>query len=242
MEFHFLQTEDGSPTLKLGSKPLTEAEAMHSSKGAFAETVYIYGHAISTTLKHNLNPSFLSLGLGLGYNELLTTALLLQNKSDLSKVRGESFELVPELNENFNAWLTNRNVSNEFQKTYDQILSLCAEHTKQEQALIKAALANLVAQRSWSLNGPLTSETQTSYQLSCFLFDAFSSKTSPELWSEVFINNFLATTAAKSAVLATYACTGTLKRALQKNDFTVTIRNGFAGKRESTFATRGISL
>lgn len=235
MEFHFLQTDDGSPSLKLGPA----AEAMHSSKGAFAETVYIYGHAVSTALQHGLSPSFVSVGLGLGYNELLTTALLLKSKTNLMDVSGESFEIVPVLNENFTAWLADKAVSDEFAKTYDQICTLCAQHTGLERGEIKETLANLVDEGRWSLRGPLTPETKVSKKVSCLLFDAFSSKTSPELWGEDFIESFLKSAAAKKAVLATYACTGTLKRALVKNSFEITIRVGFAGKRESTFATRG---
>lgn len=237
MEFHFLQTDDGSPSLKLSP----EAEAMHSSKGAFSETVYIYGHAISTTIKEGLRPSFLSVGLGLGYNELLTTALLLQNRSDLSQVHGESFELITELNDNFNSWLVDQKISSSFQAAYDQICSLCAQQTSQEQQLIKSSLATLVKNGQWKLRGPLTNKTPLSTKISCFLFDAFSSKTSPELWDEEFISSFLNSAAADCAVLATYACTGSLKRALVKNSFELEIRPGFAGKRESTFAHRGVS-
>lgn len=239
MEFHFLQTEDGSPTLKLGSKPLAEAEAMHSSKGAFSETVYIYGHAIETTIMHGFPLSFLSLGLGLGYNELLTTSLLLKHGCDFTKVHGQSFELVTELNENFKAWLSCDEVDLKFQKTYDSICELCSKHTDQDFHKIKSALQSLVANKQWVLSDALNSESVPLQKISCFLFDAFSSKTSPELWSEDFLNSFLETTSHDQALLATYACTGTLKRSLIKNNFKVEIRPGFAGKRESTFAIRG---
>jgi hypothetical protein len=234
VEFHFLQTDDGSPSLKLGS----DAEAMHSSKGAFAETVYIYGHAVTTAVGKGFSPTFLSLGLGLGYNELLTTSLLLKNSVDFSKVRGESFELVDELTENFKAWLTNRELNKDFQKAYDQICSLCSEHSGQEQTSIKSALRKLVENENWKLQGALTAQTNLPQKISCFLFDAFSSKTSPELWSEDFLSSFLNTCAAPQTILATYAATGTLKRALLKNGFEVQVRPGFAGKRESTFAIR----
>ncbi len=214
---------------------------MHSSKGAFSETVYIYGNAISATLAGGLAPSFLSLGLGLGYNELLTTALLLQSEIDLSKVRGESYELVSELNENFKAWLNDGVINEKFKNTYAQIVNLCAQYSNQEPQVIKTTLAELVRKGQWILHGPITHEVKTSHKISCFLFDAFSSKTSPELWTEEFITSFLKSTAAERAVLATYACTGTLKRGLQRNGFAVTIREGFAGKRESTFASRGMT-
>ncbi len=236
MEFHFLQTDDGSPSLKLG--PVTLAEAMHSTKGAFSETVYIYGHAVTAALASGFSPTFLSLGLGLGYNELLTTSLLLKYKVDLSKVRGESFEIVDELTDNFRTWLQDRQLSPNFQKTYDQICSLCAKHSGLEQNSIKSALRTVVENKNWNLNGALTAQTNLPKKISCFLFDAFSSKTSPELWNEDFISSFLNICSADQALLSTYAATGTLKRALLKNGFEVQVRPGFAGKRESTFAIR----
>lgn len=237
MEFHFLQTDDGSPSLKLAA----DAEAMHSSKGAFAETVYIYGHAISTTLEKKLSPSFFSLGLGLGYNELLTAALLLKHKIDLTQVYGESFELVPELTENFLSWLEGNLVDDSFKNAYDQITNLCSAHVSVGTSEIKDALLTLYRIKNWKFDGPLNEATEFTQKFSCFLFDAFSSKTSPDLWNEEFITKFLETASAKNAILATYACTGSLKRALLKNQFDVEIRAGFAGKRESTFAVREAS-
>lgn len=235
MDFHFLQTEDGSPSLKLGEN----AEPMHNSKGAFAETVYIYGHAICYALQNLPTPSFLSLGLGLGYNEMLTTALLLKTKTPLEQVYGESFEAVAELNQNFLKWLNNDSIDTNFKAAYDQICSLCASHSDQDTEKIKSTLKNLIEGKQWLLRRALEPSTIFDQRFSCFLFDAFSSKTSPDLWQEDFLTDFFDRTANDEAVLATYAFTGTLKRSLQKRNFEVESRPGFGGKRESTFAIRG---
>jgi hypothetical protein len=236
VEFHFLQTEDGSPSLKLG----VDAEGMHNIKGAFSETVYIYGSAISATMDHELSPSFLSLGLGLGYNELLTIGLCISRGVSTSKIYGESFEAVPELVTYFSKWINGEHVPENFQTAYDKIVSLCATECKVEQKQIKETLAQLIANKQWLLRSELNPKTNFAKTFSCFLFDAFSSKTSPELWDETFLTAFLAQTADERAVLSTYACTGSLKRALSKNGFSVNVRQGFAGKRESTFATRNL--
>lgn len=236
MEFHFLQTEDGSPSLKLG----VDAEGMHNIKGAFSETIYIYGTAISTTLEQGLKPSFLSVGLGLGYNELLAIAQCLYQKIPIEKIYGESFESVPELVTYFSNWLVGKPVPENFQTAYDKILSLCAAKFSLEQKQIKETLAELVNSRRWHLRAELSSQTQFTTKFSCFLFDAFSSKTSPELWDETFLSDFFNRTAESQSVLTTYACTGTLKRALLKNNFVVHVREGFAGKRDSTLALRNL--
>lgn len=234
MEFHFLQTEDGSPSLKLGS----DAEAMHNSKGAFSETVYIYGHALQAVIEKGVDLKVLSLGLGLGYNELLMTALALKAKIPLERIYGETFEAVPELNDNFLKWLANESIDQKFKQAYEKICGLCANETNVSPEKIKSTLLSLRDMGRWIFRDALTANTIFTKRFSCFLFDAFSSKTSPELWNENFLIEFFNQAADDEAVLSTYAFTGTLKRALQKTGFEVENRQGFAGKRESTFAVR----
>ena len=74
LEYAFEATEDGSQTLRLG---LGEgaSEAMHSLRGAFSETDYIYGEALRAALTRGWPLNVLSMGLGLGYVELLSAAL-----------------------------------------------------------------------------------------------------------------------------------------------------------------------
>lgn len=239
MNFNFTETQDGSPTLRIGSE--TESESMHSLKGAFSETVYIYGTAIETCLKEKFHPRILSLGLGLGYVELLACALQLRDAPNLSAgFGGESFELIPELREYFQCWVHGEvaNVPPPFVATYDKILDSTSRETKIDRQQIRMRLSELLTSKQWILSGPLSSETKIESQFGCLCFDAFSSKTSPELWTQEFLERFFKTVAADSCVLSTYACTGVLKRALKANDFEVTIRQGFASKRDSTFAVR----
>jgi tRNA U34 5-methylaminomethyl-2-thiouridine-forming methyltransferase MnmC len=75
--------------------------------------------------------------------------------------------------------------------------------------------------------------------ISLFFFDAFSGKSTPELWTPEFLALFLQRVAQEKAVFATYACTGTLKRTLQTAGFVVEKRPGFQGKRDSTTAVLG---
>lgn len=70
------------------------------------------------------------------------------------------------------------------------------------------------------------------------LFDAFSGKSTPELWTEDFLRRILSYFSAPFCVFSTYACTGVLKRILADSQFAVEKRPGFQGKRHSTMAIR----
>lgn len=250
MEYLFIKTEDGSPTVRLGPTrdESSSSEAMHSLKGAFSETVYIYGTAIQLMLDEGMTPRVLSLGLGLGYVELLATGLALKQAKSLSQdaqaalldsFGGESFELVPELRAWFTAWVYGEgDVPAEFRLTYDEILNRTATETSVEATKIRETLAGLVRDGRWKIREALTADTAFTTDFGCICFDAFSSKTSPELWSEEFLLKFFAQVCAPRCVLSTYACTGALKRSLKASGFELTIREGFSSKRDSTFAVR----
>jgi hypothetical protein len=245
-KFQFVTTEDGSLSARIGAPGLAKedcSEAMHSLRGAFSETVYVYGTAISTAAESHFSERVLSMGLGLGYVELLSAAIAIKNDR---QIRGESFEIVPELRSYFEAWLKSSDpsadVSNElpieFKNAYDSICARTAETIQVEAKALHKAFAGAVAQNHWLIRAELNAETTFDEKFGCICFDAFSSKSTPDLWSEDFLCAFLQKTAAPQAVLSTYACTGALKRALKAENFEVQIREGFSSKRDSTFAVR----
>ena len=234
-QFNFTTTDDGSPTVRVD-----DSEAMHSLRGAFSETVYIYGSAIEECLKRGFTPRVLSLGLGLGYVEILSAAFF---RKYGVRGGGESFELLPELRSWFFDWARSRAdlVPPEFCKVYDAILERTAAETGQASLAIRAELAAMLSSENWRLNGPLSSELiplRPPRKFGCICFDAFSNKTSPDLWTEEFLSSFFSDVSAPGAVVSTYACTGALKRSLRTAGYDLDIRAGFANKRESTFAIR----
>jgi hypothetical protein len=87
------------------------------------------------------------------------------------------------------------------------------------------------------ISWPDLANEKNKYAIICY--DAFSSKTSPHLWEESFLQRFFQTLAAPISCVSTYACTGALKRSLKSNDFTLDLRHGFSGKRQCTFARKG---
>lgn len=243
-KFQFVTTEDGSLSARIGAPGLAKedcSEAMHSLRGAFSETLYIYGSAIQKAADDQRNERTLSMGLGIGYVELLSAAIALKTNR---KVGGESFEIVPELRSYFLEWLNEADSKSsdllpaDFREAYTSICARTAESQNIDAADLQAELAKAVAAGNWQIREALDASTEFTKPFGCICFDAFSSKTTPDLWTEEFLRHFLQKTAAPQAVLSTYACTGALKRALKAEGFTVTIREGFSSKRDSTFAVR----
>jgi hypothetical protein len=242
--FKFVETSDGSPSLRLGQED-GESESMHSLRGAFSETVYIYGTAIETCFQENFTPRILSVGLGLGYVEILAAALALKHGVREESLSGESFELVPELREYFRTWLFGAPseqegppVPQEFSAAYEMVLSRTAEHAGVSAEAIRECLKKALAEGRWQIREALAAETGFTRRFGCICFDAFSSKSTPDLWSEDFLLGFLDKAPADQCVLSTYACTGALKRSLRARGFEVSIREGFSSKRDSTFALK----
>ncbi len=247
LAFQFVETADGSLTARLG-----ERETMHSLRGAFNETVYIYGTAYETaqTELGISSPTVFSLGLGLGYVEILSAALAL--KSNVTP-QGESFELIQELNTSFANWAHHNSINENTPpnspssfvapEVYDQIAKRTCDSLKSELVTpqtLRTAIAKSLDENAWTLSGPLTPDIGFKKKFDCIAFDAFSSKSTPELWTREFLDCFLATACAERCVLSTYACTGNLKRALVDAGFKLRIREGYASKRDSTLAVRGI--
>lgn len=236
-QFKFETTADGSRTVRIGAGE-NVSEAMHSLKGAFSETAYIYGHAVETCLNRGFATNVMSMGLGLGYVELLSAGLFLKHGREFDG-RGESFEIVPELRTWFRAWLLGIDVvPDEFAQTYQDIAERVSRQVDVPTTRIFKYLAGLVRDGRWKISSELSAQTVFGDRFGCICFDAFSSKTTPSLWTEEFLNDFFSRSAAPGCVLSTYACTGALKRSLRAQGFDVQIREGFSSKRDSTFAVR----
>lgn len=233
-------TGDGSPSLRLlqGHIPEVEkGESMHHSGGAAEETELIYGRVIHKAFELIPQPHFLSVGLGLGYVEMTVAreALIKRNFNFTL----ESFELVPELREYLKQWLNEGDLSPEISSVYDQVLKYVLKDTTLNSKDLKELLASKLKENFWRLQGPLVADSAFMAKAHCLLFDAFSAKTSPSLWTEEFLVAFLNKATNTDAVVSTYASRGSLKRALAAASFEVQTHEGFKGKRNSTMAFKG---
>jgi len=234
--FDVERTKDGSPTLRLKSK--TEniqnvaeekpPESMHHCAGAAAETHYIYGTALKKifALQAKNTLHILVVGLGLGYIEILAAGI--NQEFPHIKLKITSYEIDAELKQNFQNWIMG---DNNF-----PIYNKVCRHLGYEPSGIKTVLQNVDLQIQDALNA----STVFSAGAHIICFDAFSRKTTQELWSEEFLQYFLSKACDQDCVFATYACTGDLRRALGTQGFTVIKRAGFTEKRNSTLALRGL--
>ncbi|MCB0420670.1 MAG: hypothetical protein KDD61_06725 [Bdellovibrionales bacterium] len=239
-EFQIITTEDGSPSVTWTNADGL-SESMHNKKGALSESLFIYHHAISLVTNKGWTPRFLSVGLGLGYNELIICGHCLQHRIPLAEVSIRSFESSAFLRQNFLDWLQGKapNKSQlDWWKLYYDITESISKHFGTSSTEVKKYLAGLLMLGQWELSKELTPQTVFTETYSAILFDAFSSQVSPALWSEEFLSGFIFDAASPNCVFVTYAAKGTLNRALRQHGFIMEEQQGFGGKRQSTFALR----
>lgn len=235
--FQVVITGDGSPSLL--SELEAQPEIMHHRGGAWSETDYVYGHTLrqwlaSPAAQTTTVAQVCSLGLGLGYNELFTVHEWWRRRGELDSLQLVSFESQAFLRENFLAWVLGEKPS-VLARLYDEIAAKFNSKIS-----LREHLATLLRRGQWQLHGAMDlTEWQGSAHV--YLWDAFSRKASPQLWDEELLRaTFARAPVAAPVVLGTYACLGALKRALKDNGFTVEVREGFQGKRNCTFASRGL--
>ncbi len=250
MSFEFFITADGSPTLVVGGEE-QRVEKMHHSQGALSESLYVYLPVLETLAAQGWPLKIFSLGFGLGYNEMIFTAWWLQGEAQSetfpSLERMDSFESDPRLREFFTQWLEGQPPSEaqeqDFFSAYDQILTALAKKFSVDPEALKIQLLNWRRTGLWRLLSKFSppgdeESSRSEIRYTGFFYDAFSHKMTPELWSESALKNILSVYAEEGCVFATYAATGNLKRALKQLGFDVSLRPGFAGKRQCTLAIR----
>ena len=245
--FEIEMTRDNSPTLRLLHSVDPErdrGESMHHSAGACGETLLIYGNPARRTFEQVPKPSFMVVGLGLGYIEMTIAkeALLLgKSAQDIEKLT--SFESLPELREFFYLWLWDRydQLTSEVHEIYDEALSAvlagCEISPGEIKKFLRVHFPNLE-----SIEGALECTEQVKHQYHAIMYDAYSSKTTPHLWDEEFLVRFFANTCAGVSLVSTYSGRMEFKEALRKNNFEVVSREAFYGKRKSTIALRRMQL
>lgn len=246
-QYQLYSTEDGSPTL-ITTYESGVIEKMHHFKGALTESFYIYAPAVKWCLDHQIRPHVMSLGLGLGYNELISVGVALQHQlSNAATVHGTgygefqnfkmtTFEIDPLLRDEFVMWLTGQ--SSQWSSAYDAIETGVSTQLGLKEGILKAQLCALYQGQNWKLLGGFPEAQVSDDPYSVVLYDAFSAKMDSPLWNEDFLKSFILNHVAPSGVWATYASTGNLKRSLKLSGFTLSKKEGFGGKKESTFATR----
>lgn len=240
MGFDLEQTADQSWTLRMQkshdwseSEPKT-GESMHHSGGAFSETCYIYGPQLEWGLLNHPAPKILSIGLGLGYVEILSATLAVVTQN--SKWKLDSFEIVEGLRKEFENFILKDPTAH----PYENILARMSQAFLVSREQIHECLNAALTEGRLRLHGDLTKFElkKQDYQLICQ--DAFSRKTNPDLWSDEFLAQMLNACDENFCSVSSYASLGPLKRSLKSTGFQLFVRPGFHGKRNCTMATKGI--
>lgn len=193
---------------------------MHHSGGAFSETIYIYEPVVKAAFERFENPTIVSVGLGLGYNEILVA----------KRAAGKPCNLVSfESDENL------RNCFQEFMKGNFSPLNQLYHKICRYFEVDEAEIQEWFQKQNWRCEPALVSPKQIPAPVHGFLWDAFSKNSTPELWEEKFLIECLSRGVTGSTV-ATYASNSVLKRSLKATGYHVDVRDGFQGKRNATFA------
>jgi len=229
-QYKIITTADGSPSLQH-----VNLEPMHSTKGAFSESLYIYLDCITQAHQKIVSPpdelKGVSVGLGLGYNEIISHGYFLKN--NIKNFKLLSFESDNLLKTNFINWLQEQ--STPLQDVYSQITQLTAKYFDLKPQQLKKFITKAYSSQ-FVINGELPAVNVSANKYNFIFYDAYSSKSSPTLWETNFLNSFLKSYTEDKAVFSTYAATSTLNFALKQNGFARLKRPGFKGKRECTLA------
>lgn len=222
--FEPVLTEDGSYTLKQTSLE----EEMHARGGAVSESYFIYYEALKSfflSCKEGDSVEVISVGTGMGYNEVLTAAALLESKVKID-LSVQSYEKEDVLIELFKKRFLSLSDFPYFWSTFSKI-----DLDSEKIAEILKAKVDFHS----SFDEEALSKIKSSKKI--ILFDAYSNKTSEELWSEDFLKSLMAK-CLKGSYFTTYAATGVLNRSLKSEGFKDLKRDGFLYKRESTLAVK----
>ncbi|MBX3039821.1 MAG: hypothetical protein KF789_03805 [Bdellovibrionaceae bacterium] len=229
-------TRDGSLTLKTEG---TSSEAMHHSGGALEETLFIYGEPLREIFSLLPKARIFSLGLGLGYVEFVTAAQAILAGKDFEIVTMESVEPLSQV---LKAFLRGDLSDGEIKSDLENVLGGVSEKTGVSKDLLFQELGRALNEGRWDIRGAFGEDSVPEGRFHGIMYDAFSSKTSPLLWTEEFLSNFWGACANEDSLVSTYACTGNLKRSLKKSGFQLDARSGFQGKRSATLGRRGIFI
>lgn len=227
------KTQDGSLTL---ASVQQGSELMHHSGGALEETYFIYGRPLQRLFEDIPAPSIFSLGLGLGYIEMVTAAIGMRSRKPFQLLTMEIDQNLVNVMLNF---LEESLPAGEIQQDLNSVLEAVAQKFELDPGELKLSLKNASNEKAWQIHGEFSEASTPAAKFHGIMYDAFSSKTSPQLWTEEFLTNFLGACAEQNALLTTYAFTGNLKRALKNEHFEMIDRTGFQGKRQSTLGIRG---
>lgn len=213
MKREIIITKDGSSSLFIPEWN----ESYHSINGAIQEAYHVFINAGFSIIEKN-SISILEIGFGTGLNAFITYLEAQKSKTKINYVGVEAYPVSSEI-------INELNYLNELN------------------ALSEANVFNKIHETEWDKNAQISSNFsltkrkqlfQDIKDVECFdliYFDAFGYRVQPELWSEEIFQKMY-NALLNDGVLVTYACRGSVKRAMLKAGFKVEKLPGAPGKRE----------
>lgn len=130
-----------------------------------------------------------------------------------------------------------------WENIYSSMLQQISRHFKINETLLKTTLKELHEQKLWVIKEALPKIEKKTHPnnrtFNCILYDIYSSKTNPELWSYDYLAYFLKYFMdKKNCIFRSYASQFQLKKALKEQGFKLIKSTGFDYKRESTKAIK----
>lgn len=219
MKREILTTNDGSTTIHLPDWD----ESYHSKHGAIQEAYHVFIKN-GLSLFNGKSVSILEIGFGTGLNAFIT---YLEGKKANQPIDYVGIEAYPVLSDEA------------LQMNYVSELNAAEE----SEIFSKMHYVSWEERHSISTHFSLTKRKQFFQDISdensfdLIYFDAFGFRVQPELWSlEIFQKMYKAL--KTNGVLVTYACRGSIKRAMLECGFKVEKLPGAPGKREMLRATK----
>ena len=219
MKREILTTNDGSTTIHLPDWD----ESYHSKHGAIQEAYHVFIKN-GLSLFKGKSVSILEIGFGTGLNAFITYLEAKKVDQTIDYVGVEAYPVLSDEALQMN-YVSELNAADQ-----SEIFSKMHHFTWEER-------------HSISTNFSLTKRKQFFQDISdensfdLIYFDAFGFRVQPELWSlEIFQKMYKAL--KTNGVLVTYACRGSIKRAMLECGFKVEKLPGAPGKREMLRATK----
>ncbi len=213
MKREIIITSDGSNTIYIPEWN----ESYHSKNGAIQEAYHVFINAgFSLINKQTIN--ILEIGFGTGLNAFITYLEAKKLNKNINYVGVEAYPV-----------------------SQDEIQSL--NYVEELNAKSEESIFNLMHILDWDLENEISSNFKLTKRKQLFqeindverfdliYFDAFGFTLQPELWSEE-IFQAMYNSLLKNGVIVTYACRGSIKRAMLKAGFKVEKLPGAPGKRE----------
>jgi tRNA U34 5-methylaminomethyl-2-thiouridine-forming methyltransferase MnmC len=214
-----LTTNDGSTTIHLPDWD----ESYHSKHGAIQEAYHVFIKS-GLSLFEGKSVSILEIGFGTGLNAFITYLEAIKFNQTIDYVGVEAYPV-----------------------SLDEALQM--NYVTELNASEEIAIFNKMHQISWEEKHTISNHFSLTKRKQFFqditdentfdliYFDAFGFRVQPELWSlEIFQKMYKAL--KNNGVLVTYACRGSIKRAMLECGFKVEKLPGAPGKREMLRATK----